>query len=346
MAAKPSVKKISTTNTKQEMLNAYNDLVTLLEQKNENEVNSKEKIVQKEAALAIETADSVNSESIHKKLSELKFEFNSSLNSLSEKIESEFEKYINIKKAVSLKESELQEIFEIQKKAQTLYALIEAQKEEKENFEAEMEELKEELEFEIKEKRLLWEKEKTQRESENKERDKQELAIRNREKEEYYYKFQREQQLAKDKFETEKAALTKELSDLREKTEKDLQQREKNILDSETELKELRLKVAGFPKELSSSIEKAIKDATERIILESKHKEQLLNSSFDGEKKSLLVKIEVLEKTIKEQNDLLAKYSVQLDKSYLQIQDIATKAVQGSGNKVIQAYQPTQQQGV
>ena len=271
MAAKLSVKKISTTNTKQEMLNAYNDLVTLLEQKNENEVNSKEKIVQKEAALAIETADSVNSESIHKKLSELKFEFNSSLNSLSEKIESEFEKYINIKKAVSLKESELQEIFEIQKKAQTLYALIEAQKEEKENFEAEMEELKEELEFEIKEKRLLWEKEKTQRESENKERDKQELAIRNREKEEYYYKFQREQQLAKDKFETEKAALTKELSDLREKTEKDLQQREKNILDSETELKELRLKVAGFPKELSSSIEKAIKDATERIILESKH---------------------------------------------------------------------------
>ena len=133
---------------------------------------------------------------------------------------------------------------------------------------------------------------------------------------------------------------------MREKTEKDLQQREKNILDSETELKELRLKVAGFPKELSSSIEKAIKDATERIILESKHKEQLLNSSFDGEKKSLLVKIEVLEKTIKEQNDLLAKYSVQLDKSYLQIQDIATKAVQGSGNKVIQAYQPTQQQGV
>lgn len=355
MAVKQNIKKISTTNTKQEMLDAYNSLLDMIEQKNENEIKSAEKIIEKQTVLALDTADSQNSEAIHKKISELKFEFNTGLNSLSEKIEAEFEKYLNIKKAVAIKENELQEIFEIQKKAQTLYALLEAQKEEKENFEAEMEELKVQLEDEINEKRSLWEKEKIQKEIESKEREKQELALRNREKEEYYYKYQREQQLAKDKFDTEKAAMLKELlelklktekeiKDLKENTEKELSERESNIIASEKELNELRSKVTSFPDELNKAVDKAIKDATEKIIMEGKHKEQLLNSNFEGEKKSLLIKIEVLEKTIKEQNEQIAKYSTQLEKSYIQIQDIATKAVQGSANKVVQTYQ--QPQGV
>lgn len=342
MANKPTIKKISTTNTKQEMLDAYNSLLEMMEQKKENEIKSAEQIIEKQNTVAIEIADSQNLEAIHKKISELKFEFNSSINSLSEKIEEEFEKYINIKKAVAIKENELQEIFEIQKKAQTLYALIEAQREERENFESDMADLKEELEQEIREKKLLWEKEKSQREIDIRERDKQDTALRNREKEEYYYKFQREQQLAKDKFETEKVALLKELTEMREKSEKEFVQREKNIIDSESELKELRAKVNGFSKELNLAIDKAVKDATEKIILEAKHKDQLLNSSFDGEKKSLLIKIEVLEKTIKEQNELITKYSSQLEKSYTQIQDIATKAVQSSNNKSMSAFQNTQ----
>jgi hypothetical protein len=104
-------------------------------------------------------------------------------------------------------------------------------------------------------------------------------------------------------------------------------------------LKELRAKTIEFPKELARSIEKAVKDATEKIIMEAKHKEELLKSSFDGEKKSYIIRIETLEKTIVEHNDLIAKLSAQLEKSYSQIQDIATKAVASSSNKMSQGYQ-------
>ena len=331
----PSPKKLSTTNTKQEMLDAYNKLLESLESKKENEIKASEKIEEKQIKLALDFTDSLSNEAINKKMSELKYEFGLTLSKLNEKVEEEFAKYKSIKKAVLAKDSELTVIYEIQKSAESLNAMLEAQRIKKEEFTEEMDELKIELETEINDKRKKWDIEKTQKEIEIKEREKQELAIRNREKEEYLYKLQREQQVLRDKYENEKALLEKELSELKEKTEKDLAEREKNILENEAELKELRAKSAEFPKEIARVVDKSVKEATERIILDAKHKEELLISSFDGDKRVLNIKIDTLEQTIKEQNELISKYALQLDKAYSQIQDIATKAVEGSSNKPI-----------
>ncbi len=65
-------------------------------------------------------------------------------------------------------------------------------------------------------------------------------------KEEYEYSFKREQKLAKDKFEDEKAKLEKEIQIKREQMEKELQEREKAIASQENELNELRKKVSAF----------------------------------------------------------------------------------------------------
>jgi len=336
--ANPTVKKLSATNTKQEMLDAYNKLLESLESKKDNEIKASEKIEEKQVKAAIDFTDSISNEIINKKISDLKYEFGSTLSKLNEKIEEEFTNYQSIKKAVLAKENELSEIYEIQKNSESLYALLEAQRIKKEEFVEAMQNDKLELETEISEKKKKWEIEKIQKETELKEKEQKELAARNREKEEYTYNFKREQQLLHDKFESEKTSLEKELTALKEKTVKELEEREKNILDSEAELKELRAKSAEFPKEISRVVEKSVKDATERIILEAKHKEELLISSFDGEKKSLGIRIDSLEKTIKEQNEMIAKLSGQLEKSYSQIQDIATKAVAGSSNKPLQNY--------
>ena len=58
----------------------------------------------------------------------------------------------------------------------------------------------------------------------------------------------REQQLAKDKFEDEKARLEKELQFKRESVEKELAEREKVISQKEGEFKELKKKADTFPK--------------------------------------------------------------------------------------------------
>ena len=68
---------------------------------------------------------------------------------LSDKLDEEVEKDIRVKKAVAIKEKELAEIYEIERAASSLAALLEAQKEKRERFESEMALKKVNLEQEI-----------------------------------------------------------------------------------------------------------------------------------------------------------------------------------------------------
>ena len=327
-------KEISMTNTKKEMIEAYNTLLKQMEEKKSMEMKPEEKAAAVEKKAVIEKADSVSSEKIMKDIAALKYEFGSVLSNLSEKLDDETAKYQTIKKAVELKETELKEIYEIQKQASSLAALIETQNQKKEEFEIEMDGQKEELENEIFEKRIEWDKEKKQHDFEIKERNEREQKQRSREKEEFEYDFNQKKKQFEDEFNIKKATLERELANMKEETEKSLSEREKIIAESETELNELRQKVTAYPDELNNAIENAVKSATEKIIMESEHKESMLKAQFEGEKQVLLTKIDSQEKLINQQNKQIEKLTEQIEKSYGQVQDIAIKAVSGSGKTV------------
>lgn len=74
-------------------------------------------------------------------------------------MEEEINKYKQVKKAVEVKENEIQEIYEIQKSASTLVALIETQEQKRQEFEDEMASKNDELNREIQDTRIKWEKE-------------------------------------------------------------------------------------------------------------------------------------------------------------------------------------------
>jgi len=97
---------------------------------------------------------------------------------------------------------------------------------------------------------------------------------RDREKEEYEYGFKRQQQIAKDKVDDEKAKLEKEILLTKERMDGELSGREKVIAAKEEELNELRKRVTLFPKEMEASVGKAVKDSSERLNLESKNRER------------------------------------------------------------------------
>jgi chromosome segregation ATPase len=329
---KPQPKKISLANTKQEMLSAYNELVKQLEERREAELKPQEKIEEKTRKQVVEVADSLSTEGVVGAVGTLKSEMGKLLVQLSDKLEGEVNKYKQIKAAVEAKENELGEIYEIQKSASSLAALIEAQEQKRQEFEAEMAARKEELTREIQTLRADWEKEKKLHEAEIKERDGAEAKRREREKEEYLYTFRREQQSTKDQFEDEKAKLEREVQYKREQMERELAERERTIAQKEEELSALREKVGAFPKEVESAVSKAVREAVERVQLEAKNREELLRKEFEGERNVLNARIEALEKTVKEQNGQIAKLSGQLEKSYGQVQDIAVKAIEGSSH--------------
>jgi chromosome segregation ATPase len=112
--------------------------------------------------------------------------------------------------------------------------------------------------------------------------------------------------------------------------ENELKEREKAIAEHEGELNELRKKVTAFPKESETAVSKAIKETTDRLNLEAKNREELVKKEFIGERNVLTTRIESLEKSVKEQNEQIAKLSQQLEKAYQQVQEIAVKTIEGS----------------
>lgn len=311
-------------------MEAYQSLLKQLEEKKETELKPEKKLEEKKAKEVVQVADSLSSERVGKEVSNLKGEIGKMLTQIADKMEEEVNKFKAIQKAIDLKEKEVKELYEIEKSAMTLAALIETQNQKRQQFEAEMSARKEELNQEIQNTRFEWAKEKSTYEAEIKERDLAEKKKREREKEDYEYTFKRQQQIAKDKFEDEKAKLEKEIQLKKEQMEVELRGREKVIAEKEEELNELRKKSGLFPKEMEAVVNKALKETTERLNLEGKNREELLKKEFIGERNVLTTRIESLEKTVKEQNTQIASLTQFLEKANQKVQDIAVKALESS----------------
>lgn len=323
-------RKLSMSNTKQEMLKSYNALLKQLQEKREAELKPEQKVEEKRRSKVLEAASFLSSEGVVKGISSLKFEVSKMLTQISDKLEDEVNKLSGIQKAIAIKEDELMELYEIEKSAATLAALIEVQNQKRQEYESEMAKREEDLTREIEKTRAEWKKEEEKYEIEIKEQNSAEKKKREREKEEFQYTFKREQQLLKDEFEDEKARLEREIQLTREQMEKELAERQKVISKKEEELNELRKKVGAFPKELEIAVNKAVKETTERITIEATNKEQLLNKEFEGERRVLTTQIQAFEKTAKEQSEQISKLSEQLEKSYQKVEDIAVKAIDSS----------------
>ena len=273
MAEKPApIKRVSDKSTKQELLDAYQSLAKQLEEKRAAELNPERRLEEKKADEALKAAGAVVAEGIDREIGSLKAEVSLMLADLSEKLATEAAKFKSLQKAAQTKESELQELYGIEKAASSLAALIEAQNQKRREFETEMTRQREELTAEINEAREEWEKERKAHETELRERDTAEKKAREREKEQFDYVFKREQQSLRDRLADEKTTLEKELKLKKETTEKDLAERERVRTEKESELATLRTKAAGVPEELDTAVDKAVKDATDKLKLEAKNR--------------------------------------------------------------------------
>jgi hypothetical protein len=327
---KAQARKLSPTSTKQEMMEAYNTLLKQLEEKRETELKPEKKLEEKRTKETVQVAETLSAEGVVKEIGGLKSEMGKMLTQIADKLEEEVNKFNTTQKAIAIKEKELQELYEIEKSAMTLAALIEAQTQKRQQFETEMAARKEELSQDIQAQREEWDKEKEAYEAEIKERDVAEKKRRDREKEEFEYSFKRQQQISKDKFEDEKAKLEKEIQLTRERMEGELTGRERIIAEKEEELSELRKKVSLFPKEMETAAAKAVKETADRLNLEAKNREELLKKEFIGEKNVLTTRIESMEKTLKDQSAQIATLTQFLEKANQKVQDIAVKALESS----------------
>lgn len=338
MAEKPTpTRKRSDKSTKQELLDTYQTLTKDLAEKRAAELNPERQLQEKKAEEALRTASALAPEGIDREIGNLKSDIGRMLAELSEKLAAEAARFKSLQQAVEAKERELQELYGIEKTAASLAALIETQNQKRAEFEIEMTKDREELTAEIQDARIEWDKERKAHEAELRERDAAEKKARDREKEQFDYAFKRDQQAVRDKLADEKATLEKELKLKKETAEKDFAERERVLVERETELATLRTRAAAFPQELEAAVAKAVQATTERLQLEAKNREGLLMKQFEGERNVLLTRNEALEKGTKELADQNARLSKQIDAAYLKLQEIAEKTIEGASQSKLTA---------
>jgi len=339
----PSPKKkiedadISMRNTKQELLDAYHEILEQLHERQKSELKPEQKLKEKKEESILKAVTGISADGVIQESHRLKQEIGTMLSKLADRMAAEVNKFDQVQLAIEIKERELKEVYDIEKAAATLAALIESQRRERLRFEEEMARAQASLEQDIESTKLEWQKEKADHQARMKEQQEHEAKDRKRQKEEYHYAFEREQQLARDKFEDEKAKLQAEkqtlelqMKSLKEQTEKELNEREKQLSSKEKEFESLQAQVAEFPHKLQAAVAKAVEESTEHLELEAKYQKDLLQKEFEGQRNVLTARIESLEKTVKEQNEQLAKLSTQQDAAYQKIQDVAVKAIEGA----------------
>ncbi len=335
--AKAKRAEVGMKSTKQELLDAYAEVLEELKEINKAELKPEKKIEEKkkqEVALAV---SDISMNGVAQNIKNLKTDIDRNLSQLMERLESEVKKLGDIQSAITIRDAELKEIYEIDRSASSLAALIEANNRKNRAFEEELDQKKASLLGEIEDTRRKWDQEKALHAAEVKEQKEQEARQREREKEEYLYSFQRERQIEKDRLEDEKAqllsekqAFENEIKAMREAAEKELNERRKALADKETEFLELKKRSEAFPKELESAVAKTAKETTDRLKLDSDYQTSILKQQFEGEKNVLLTRIDALEKSVKEQSEQISKLSMLQEAAYQKVQDVAVKAIEGA----------------
>jgi len=205
--------KLSMSNTKKEMLQAYSTVVKQLSEKEKNILQPQKITGEKQKTETVKKVETLSTETISRNIDSLKYEIGSLLAKLNSSLDSEVQKYEDIQKAISIKEEELKEIYEIEKSALSLAAFIETQNLKRAEFDDEMAAKKESLIKEIESTRFDWKKEKDEFESIEKEQDEFNKKKRAREKEEYEYGFKREKQLSENKLKDDHQKIEKEFNE-------------------------------------------------------------------------------------------------------------------------------------
>lgn len=326
-------KEVSVKSTKNEILDAYNQLLKQMKEKKMPDRQA-EKKTEGEKQI-VKNANQLSMEKIIKGLAEIKLEIGSSLEGLEEKLISQYKKLVELEQAIEIETKRLNEVHEITINADSLAALLMAQKEQKEKFETEVEKEKIDFETEMNGKKAQWKKEQETFETARKERETQLKKEKQREEDEYAYNLKMTRKKEKDAYEAQKAAQEKELAEKKSAVEKDLKERDAVITGKEKEYEELKTKVEAFSKELEKAVKDTEKTVIEKLEIKYKHGATLAAKEIEGERKLYKQTIEALENKIKDQEVQIRQLTQKINESGRQVQDIAIKAIESSSHQKV-----------
>lgn len=341
--AQPSVNEVSSKSTKNEIYEAYQSLLNKV--KGSKQESHQTETKRKQEVEVVDRASGMTLDKIIKNLAQVKVDIGQAVDTLENNLTEEYRKLSDMQEAIKIESHNLEEMHGIKANADSLSALLMAQKECKQKFEDEMFTKKAEFDNEITELHDAWEKEQQNYILNKKELDTKVKKDRTREEEEYGYNLQLERKKDLDNYDARKTMMEKELEEKRETVLRDLTQRESIIKTQEDEFKALKNQVAQFPLELEKNIKETAKTVTENLERQYKHQIDLSSKEIDGERKLNQQMIATLQAKIKEQESFIKQLTQKADDATSQVQSIAIKALEGtSGARFYPGYEEGKKQ--
>jgi hypothetical protein len=323
-------KKVTPSSTKTDILEAYSELLKQMEGQKSGQ--PKEMKESEERENVVKNAGSINKEGIIKQIGSLKISLNTELEKVEEALVTESKKLSQVQDAIKIQEQRLQDLYGINSTADSIAVMLTLQKEKKEAFEKQMEQKQRQLDEEIADARQKWDKEKKEVELLMKEEKDRLLKQRKRDEEEYAYNLEISRKKDADLYAQKKAGLEKELADKKEKFEQEIKSREQAVINAETELNDLRLKNASFPKLIEQSVKAAVAENTEKLQTTYKFESQLKSKEYETDVKLRDQEIANLKAKIKDLESQLAQSSTKAEQADKSAKDIAIKAIESSAN--------------
>ncbi|MGE3556330.1 MAG: hypothetical protein AB7M93_25870 [Candidatus Obscuribacterales bacterium] len=318
-----------TTKKKSEIIEAYEELLAKVQQqKQAPPPEEQRKAIERKASVG--TATSLSNDQIVRSCAELRLQLGKALDDLETQLSDEYRKFTEVRKAIEAESARLEEIHEITAGADSLAALLAAQKDRKALFEEEMAHQERELEEAIAEKRAQWAKERELYLQQQEEEKKTSQKAREREEEEYRYHTALSRKREEDAYEAKKAALEAELIAKKQTAEKELSDRESFIASQEEELQKLKEEAAAFPARLQAAISEARETTTEQLQKQYAFETELARKGEEGEKRLLEQTIATLKAKITEQEKLIDQLTRKADHASSQVQEIAVRAIDGA----------------
>ena len=248
------------------------------------------------------------------------------------------ERYENLKTAIEMKNKELQELYGIETKANSLVAMINAYKDKeielKDKYNARTKELDDEFtkkELILKEEIASLEKSKedliNKIQNESNELTKSLNKKHKREEEEYEYNLKRSRRVENDRWEDEKAAREKELTEREAAVKAD----EAELADRTSYIEELEKKVEEIPVLIQDAKDKALAEGKAKADKSNAFEVRTLKQQNDYNTQILNDKVDRLYSEVDSLKAEKANLQAKLDDAYAQMRELAAETVKSTG---------------
>jgi hypothetical protein len=305
MATQPSLK-----NTKQEILDAYEEAMQLLAQKDSQSQNVVSFGNVANTAKS-KPFDPQSPEEIVNKVGELRLGINKILGTLVDDLTNQSQLLSNTKLELEEAKKDLEQNYQIKQTASTLQNILDLHQQKKLDLEKELENF--ETDFELKQ---------VQKTNDQKEQQEVLKITRKREQEEFDYNLKQLRKKEEDVYESTKLLKVKEL-----------EIREKELNDSEKELLNLRQLALEFDSRLSTEIQSATQKASEETQKSFEIKYNLEKKDVEMQNQLSRMTIENQQKNISQLESEVAELKKQLIIATQQVKDIAVKVIENKSNE-------------